>query len=197
MKKLSKITALTIALGLTLTLGACSTPTPAPTTPDASQAPTASANPSQSAEEAIVERYEDFLAQTYAIDAGKIAAFGETYSEVLSEPTEGQKGEIINSMLEVLPALAYLDTEGLDIDEVGAAYGMVIGLGTIASGADLKVSVPVESVTVTGETATVDITQLVITIDSVEANSSESAGDPITFNLRDGEWLIDPSGLSV
>ena len=195
MKKLSKIAALTIALGLTLTLGACSTPEP--TTPDTSQAPTTSANPNQSAEEAIVERYENFLAQTYAIDAGKIAAFGETYSEVLSEPTEEQKGEIIKSMLEVLPALAYLDTEGLDIDEVGAAYGMVIGLGTIASGADLKVNVPVESVTVTGETATVDITQLVITIDGVEANSSESAGDPITFNLRDGEWLIDPSGLSV
>jgi hypothetical protein len=192
-KHLPRVAACFAAFSLVMVLGACSTP--ASNTPSTSSEN--STNTPQSTEEVISSRYENFLHGAYTIDNDKLAAFSDEYSGVTTEPTEEEKGKIIDSMLELLPELSYLDVEGLDVDEIGSVYGTVVGLGTVATESNFEVQVPIESVAVTGQTATVDITQLVIIMDGAEANSSESAGEPVNFVLKNNAWLIDPSGLSL
>ena len=196
MKKLSKITTCAMALGLALTFSACATPESA-NTPTSSQTPTSNPIDSLSAEQVISERYETFLHDAYTIDSDKLTAFANEYADVTAEPTIEQKNKIIASMVELLPVLSYLDTEGLNIDDIASTYGAVLGLGALANGSTIAVTVPLEAVIVDGEKATIDITQLQIMFDGSEANSSESSGEPVKFVLKNNEWLIDPSGLSL
>lgn len=202
MRKLLVSTALvTVAL---VALTACSNEDPAtidrPNAPKSSQSAKPTATPTADAEAAakaeIVSTYTDFLTGVYQVNNDELEATLTNSVSGESSLTDEVKAKVVKALEDKYPFLKDLDMRGFDANTTGPIYGayLKIGANENTPGAKLDVSIPKDAVTVTGDTATVDLTKSTVAYNRKPATASLS--DQIKFNQVDGKWLIVPAAVA-
>jgi hypothetical protein len=208
-----KATAGILSIGLAVILSGCTnTPNNSSDVPvsEPSSLSTTSPNtepaPEVNAEDdaqAVATTYEDITNGVFNIDA---TDYNETITFIDGQeslPSDETQQELVNMLKEAVPEFSKIDVEGLSLQEQVQSYGIFIFLGAFLSdqeGSDAQgysVSVPEEAVTVTDQTATIDVSQVVVSNNGtvIEPTSSSSEETLISFIKKDGQWLVDSKKL--
>lgn len=206
MSKIKPLILATTTVALIASLAGCSIPEKGPTAPldltgtTAPSAPaTSSGTPEDPAEAAVSSdvqtiraTYNIFLTGIFSIDPEEFTTYTQSYSDLTSESAELEKKEAIKALTALAPsAFGNIDTSGYTLDQQGALYSTFAYLGAMSNtgGSEIKVEFPDDAVIVTGDTATIDITKVSVTVNGVAADTS-TAGQGANFVKKSGRWFI-------
>ena len=185
---------------LAVTLTSCSTPetTPAPSTSSSqsSNEPLVTADPADA--QAVATRYQDFLNAIYNANAADIiAVVPKTVGDV---PTEEEKKAIVEALETNFPQ--YFEpfyTEGLSYDQKALVYFNVFSLiqQLNTDGFKATLEVPVDAITVTGNTAIADTRKVIVNGSDGTVTADESSKSTAFIKAKNGVWYLTPPEESI
>lgn len=177
-------------------VGCATTNSESPPTSNNNSSESPAADPNLTQAQAAID-YQEFLDGIYGMDSEAVMMtltdLMNKYNNETSEPTDEQKQEVIDAMLEEVPELAFIDVEGLSIDETGETYADVISWGAEGDKANVTATVPESAVMFDEDAkeATIDSEMIEYTIDNEKVERGAWASDDnVKLVFKDGGWLM-------
>ncbi len=188
-------TALVVALALSGCTNSTSVESGESGTTSQSTSQSGAQSGSSSDQEAVATVYGTLLTSIVGMDQDKVnevisAQEEEVKDKDVSDVSDADLTKYGDQLLEVAPLLSLINVEGKSALERYVSYASVLLSGqTLASSLEdessADVDVPMTAVTVSGDTATIDLSKVTV--------AGKNGSGAITLVKKNGSWLVDSS----